>query len=213
MLSNGNNVDVIYLDFSKAFDKLDFNTLLIKLKKYGVTGKLGRWLHSFLTDRNQFVTINGFMSSMCSVLSGVPQGSVIGPLLFLVFINDIDDDIIRSFLSSFADDTRVGAAVNNLSDVQHLQDDLDKVYLWAESNNMRLNSSKFELLCYGNNCVGDSHNYFSSSGELIPPSTDVKDLGVMMSASADFSCHIDNEKFLASEASISFERSEKEMKF
>ena len=190
MLSNGNNVDVVYLDFSKAFDKLDFNTLLSKLKKYGVCGKLGRWLHSFLTGRKQFVTINGFMSSLCSVLSGVPQGSVLGPLLFLVFINDIDDDISHSFLSSFADDTRVGAAVNNLTDTQHLQDDLNKVYQWAESNNMCLNSSKFELLCYGKNFFEGSHNYSSSSGKLISPSTDVKDLGVMMSDSANFSCHI-----------------------
>ena len=80
------NVDVVYLDFCKAFDKLDFNVLLAKLKKYGVAGKLGRWIQSFLTGRKQFVTVNGFSSFLSEVLSGVPQGSVLGPLLFLILI-------------------------------------------------------------------------------------------------------------------------------
>ena len=107
LLEEGLNVDVIYLDFSKAFDKLDFNILLKKLKNIGITGKLGRWIYSFLTGRKQSVLVNGTRSTPSQVLSGVPQGSVIGPLLFLVFIGDIDEFVKNSFLSSFADDTRV----------------------------------------------------------------------------------------------------------
>ena len=108
LLDQGANVDVIYLDFAKAFDKLDFNITFSKLKSLNIDGKVGRWLHSFLTNRFQSVIVNGTKSAPASVVSGVPQGSVIGPLLFLVLI---DKDIAHSFLSSFADDTRVGKGI------------------------------------------------------------------------------------------------------
>ena len=79
------------------------------------------------------------------VLSGVPQGSVLGPLLFIIFINDVDKDIVSAFLSSFADDTRVGFAIKNATNAEILKNELNKVYSWAEENSMALNSSKFEL--------------------------------------------------------------------
>ena len=191
-LNEGFNVDVVYLDFCKAFDKLDFNVLLTKLKNCGVSGNLGKWLHSFLTGRYQFVTVNGFASILCAVLSGVPQGSVLGPLLFLIMINDINDNVQNAFLSSFADDTRMGMAIKNPTDVKCLQDDLDRVYAWANDNNMMLNSSKFELLKYGNDkLLKDAQNYTSSTGHPIDHSDSVKDLGVMMSVDCNFTSHID----------------------
>ena len=191
-LSQGSNVDVVYLDFSKAFDKLDFNILLAKLKKYGVAGKLGRWIHAFLTGRQQFVTVDGFVSALCEVFSGVPQGSVLGPLLFLIMINDIDENIKNAFLSSFADDTRMGMSIKSHDDVKTLQNDLDVVYQWAEDNNMILNSSKFELLQYGDkNKINTPYSYLSSIGKDIVPQDTVKDLGVQMSANCSFSCHIE----------------------
>ena len=191
-LDQGYNIDVVYLDFCKAFDKLDFNVLLTKLKNYGVGGKLGRWLYSFLIGREQYVMVNGFVSVVCDVLSGVPQGSVLGPLLFLVMINDIDENVKGAFLSSFADDTRIGMAIKGSEDVSNLQLDLDEIYKWADDNNMKLNSSKFELLHYGNkNFTNESYSYIDSTGKIITPQESVKDLGVIMSSNAMFSSHID----------------------
>lgn len=192
-LEQGYNVDVVYLDFCKAFDKLDFNVLLTKLKNYGVGGKLGRWLYSFLVGREQCVMVDGFTSVVCAVLSGVPQGSVLGPLLFLVLINDIDENVKNAFLSSFADDTRVGMAVKNCEDVTNLQSDLDEVYKWADDNNMVLNSSKFELIKYGRKCFTDvPYTYLDSNQQAIDPTDNVKDLGVIMSSTALFSSHVEN---------------------
>ena len=91
-------MDVIYVDFAKAFDKVDIGITLRKLKQLGVVGKLGRWLHNFLTGRTQTVVVNGRRSSPEPMKSGVPQGSVLGPLLFLVLIGDIDKEIVSSFL-------------------------------------------------------------------------------------------------------------------
>ena len=142
-------MDVIYLDFAKAFDKLDFGITLAKLSMLGINGKVGKWLHSFLTERTQTVIVNGEKSEPAPVLSDVPQGSVVGPMLFLILISDIDKNVSASFLSSFADDTRIGLGINSPDDVKQLQDDLNEVYKWAKDNNMSFNSKKFELLRYG----------------------------------------------------------------
>ena len=108
-------------------------------------------LHLFLLDRSQRVSVNGFMSEKVHVKSGVPQGSVLGPLLILILMSDIDCEILESFLSSFADDTRIGMSVTTEEDAQKLQDDLDSVYRWADKNNMTFNITKFEVLRYGSN--------------------------------------------------------------
>ena len=95
-----------------------------KLKSLGIGGQLGRWLASFLLDRQQAVVVDGQRSPSRPVLSGVPQGSVLGPFLFLVLIGDIDNEIVSSFLSSFADDTRIGHPISEEEDSQQLQADL-----------------------------------------------------------------------------------------
>ena len=193
LLDSGANVDVIYLDFAKAFDKLDFSVTLTKLKRLGVSGKVGQWLQSFLTSRNQSVIVNGVKSQPAPVISGVPQGSVIGPLLFLILIADIDKDITSSFLSSFADDTRVGSAIATMDDASKLQEDLHTVYNWAEQNNMEFNASKFELLRYGNNAeLKQATNYTSNVGTVIEEKSQTKDLGVIMSTTANFASHIES---------------------
>ena len=147
-LEDGKAVDVIYLDFAKAFDKLDIGITLKKLEAMGIGGHLGQWLQSFLSNRSQTVVVNGVKSSPKPVLSGVPQGSVIGPLIFLILIGDIDKEVATSFISSFADDTRIGHEISSEEDIKALQLDLQAVYQWATNNNMEFNSEKFELIQY-----------------------------------------------------------------
>jgi hypothetical protein len=139
LLEKGLNVDTIYLDFAKVFDKVDHKVLLAKLALLGIGGKLLKWIESFLTYRSQYVLVNGFLSEPSEVKSGVPQGSVIGPLLFLVLIADIDAELGTSFLSSFADDTCASREIGSTHDASLLQEDLNAIYKWAELNNMKFN--------------------------------------------------------------------------
>ena len=191
-LEEGKSVDVIYLDFSKAFDKVDIGLILRKLKSHGIGGKLGCWLHGFLTGRMQCVMVDGRKSSPSPVKSGVPQGSVLGPLLFLILIGDIDEEVSSSFVSSFADDTRIGHSISSNDDIQQLQLDLEAVYRWARHNNMEFNSDKFEHLHYNNSrSIFDSKpEYISNTGTPIETKESVRDLGITMNCSANFSEHI-----------------------
>ena len=192
-LEMGNGVDVIYLDFAKAFDKLDHGVTLAKLRALGIKGHLGRWIATFLTNRTQSVVIDGKKSSPKPVVSGVPQGSVLGPLLFLVLIGDIDKEVAEAFLSSFADDTRVGKGIATPADTACLQTDLDAVYKWSVDNNMMFNSDKFELIRYTNNSskvVQSESSYMSNDGSVIEEKQHVRDLGVTLSNDATFTQHI-----------------------
>ena len=119
-IDKGSPVDVIYLDFQKAFDKVPHKRLLLKLKAHGIGDGIIDWIEQWLTDRRQHVVVDGEVSNRKSVLSWVPQGSVLGPLLFLIYINDLDDNITSNVLK-FADDTKVFRKVNTDGDKQHLQ--------------------------------------------------------------------------------------------
>ena len=192
-LEEGKNVDIIYLDFAKAFDKVDFLVTLKKLKLLGITGKLGRWIHSFLTGRKQYVTVQGWRSEPTEVKSGVPQGSVLGPLLFLVLIGDINKEVAKSFVSSFADDTRVGHYISSQADAKALQADLNAIYKWATTNNMQFNSDKFECIRYGtDNILKENNTYVSDTGCTIETKETIKDLGVTISCDGTFKAHILN---------------------
>ena len=100
-------MDAIYLDYAKAFDKVDHQLLLSKLQLYGFHSKIIRWIESFLTNRSQQVIVNGHMSITAPIISGVPQGTVLGPILFLILINDIASCVSHSTLRCFADGTRI----------------------------------------------------------------------------------------------------------
>ena len=193
LLESGKAVDVVYLDFAKAFDKVDIGITLTKLKALGIHGDLGRWLRSFLTGRSQSVLINGVKSEPRAVISGVPQGSVLGPLLFLILIGDIDRNVVNSFISSFADDTRVGHGVSSKEDMESLQADLESVYRWAKTNNMEFNSDKFELIRYRSNQTASNlcdAQYYSNIGSHIKQKKHIRDLGVTISEDATFGHYI-----------------------
>ena len=193
-IEEGHNVDVIYLDFSKAFDRVDHSILLRKIRKKGISGKLHTWIKSFLTGRSQRVSVNTKLSEDAEVISGVPQGSVLGPLLFLIMIHDIDEEVYHSVLSSFADDTRLMKDISNISDVQRLQNDLDAVYKWTESNNMALNGLKFEHIKYGKNQNQKEHStYLSDTNNQIEAKSQVKDLGVVMDNNMNYAQHIQGQ--------------------
>ena len=189
----GQNVDVVYLDFSKAFDKVDHNILLHKLDNLGIKGKTLKWIQQFLTNRSQRVMVNGKLSSPHQVISGVPQGSVIGPLLFLVLINDIDKDTAHSMVASFADDTRVTKGLSTQEDACTLQNDLFQIYHWSEQNNMQFNALKFELIRYGKNtALKEDTAYINPDFELIGEKETVKDLGITLQNTCNFRQHIHN---------------------
>ena len=189
ILEEGKSVDVIYLDFSKAFDKVDHVILLKKVESFGIKGKTLVWIKSFLTNRQQQVKVGNFLSPKEWVRSGVPQGSVLGPLLFLIMMFDIDKDIQHSKLASYADDTRLWRFVCNAVDQQLLQKDLITLFSWAKTNNKSFNEEKFEHMGIPNWMNNDSQ-YTSPSGLPITKKDTIKDLGVHVSSDLSFDTHI-----------------------
>ena len=130
--------DLVILDFSKAFDTVPHKKLLFKLSKYGITGNINKWIQSFLVLRKQQVIVEGESSKPCSVDSGVPQGSVLGPLLFLCHINDLPQRV-TSKVRLFADDCLLYRPIHSPRDQLLLQQDLAALETWAEDWGMRFN--------------------------------------------------------------------------
>ena len=176
-IDQGNPVDSILLDFSKAFDKVPHTRLLLKLKSVGISGKILLWIEQWLTGRKQSVVLNNVISKWRPVLSGVPQGSVLGPILFLIYINDIDD-CVSSKISKFADDTKLFHKVSDLEDNDRLQSDLQRLTEWANVWQMEFNASKCKVLHFGNSNRSFSYNINSVSLEA---TNSEKDLGVYIS--------------------------------
>ena len=193
-LEEGGGVDAIYLDFSKAFDKVEHGVLLHKLREKGITGRVGVWIAAFLdsSSRKQSVVVDGRVSELSPVISGVPQGTVLGPILFLVHIADIAESLSAGTeASSFADDTRVVRGVKTVNDCSDLQADLGRIYEWAEHVNMHFNADKFECLRF---CSKPSllpeYQYLAPDSEEIKVKSNLRDLGVQVSSDLTFKSHI-----------------------
>ena len=136
--SAGKQTDVLLLDFSKAFDKVNHSKLLWKLHRYGIRGKVLSWMHAFLGARSQRVVIDGEESDSIPVTSGVPQGSVLGPIIFLAYINELPDRI-SSHVRLFADDTALYLKINGKEDSSTLQKDLGTQSRWESKWDMQFN--------------------------------------------------------------------------
>ena len=129
ILDKGGSVDVVYMDFRKAFDSVPHRRLMRKVEAHGIRGRVYQWTQNFLTNRTQEVTVNGVRSAEAAVTSGIPQGSVLGPLLFIMYINDLPDHVDNE-VRIFADDTKVFKEVKG-DDRSSLQEDLDRLFDWS----------------------------------------------------------------------------------
>ena len=177
-VDDGSPVDVIYLDFQKAFDKVPHQRLILKLKSHGMGNSIINWIEQWLTDRRQRVVVDGEVSSWKSVLSGVPQGSVLGPILFLVYIDDLEEGVTGNILK-FADDTKLFRKTKEIGDKKKLQDDIDKLVRWSEKWQMLFNFGKCKCLHTG---PGNTGKNYEMGGTILSKTVKEKDLGVSMNA-------------------------------
>lgn len=192
-LDEGLNMDIAYMDFRKAFDSVPHERLLMKLYNYGVRGKIHNWIKSFLSGRKQRVVVDGVYSDWTPVISGVPQGSVLGPLLFLVFINDMPE-VVDAVLLMFADDTKIMKIIKDAEDSKSLQIELDSAHQWSNDWQLYFNEKKCKLLHIGR--TNQKHTYHlkkPTEGTGTVADLEIteleKDLGVHVDPKLNFSDH------------------------
>lgn len=174
-IDEGSEIDAVFLDFSKAFDKVDHTKLIHKLRLIGASEQVSHWVEALLHNRSQVVVVDGHASTPCKVTSGVPQGSVVGPILFLVYINDLPNSVV-STARLFADDTVI---YNTTENRQTLQNDLEALEKWEIDWNMQFNPSKCEFVKFSRKKSHDNNTYLLHGIE-IPRSDGVKYLGIKL---------------------------------
>ena len=177
--------DVIYTDFAKAFDSVPHERLFVKLACLGIQGDILGWIKSFLRGRTQCVNVDGEQSGWCDVLSGIPQGSVIGPILFVVFINDMPEEVKFNMCKLFADDCKLYGIVEKF-EANTMQQDLDNLQIWSNRWQLPFNATKCKIMHFG--AKNPRRNY--RMGKHILEATDQeKDLGVMIDPTLKFHVH------------------------
>ena len=185
IINSPSQTDVIYFDISKAFDTVSHSILLNKLWSISITGTLWSWFKEYLSNHYQRVTINNLLSNSLPVVSDVPQGSILGPLLFLVYINDMSSYINHSQFLKFADDTKCFLHINTLSDHIALQEDITAVFTWSQDFNMDFNFKKFIHLSFKSKL----DTIYTISDTCIPRSDSYKDLGITLSVDLSWNKH------------------------
>ena len=190
ILDQGGIIDVIYMDFMKAFDKVPHRRLIEKIKSYGIGNHITNWIQSFLDGRRQRVCVNGNYSNWAPVTSGIPQGSVLGPLLFVLYINDLPTDI-DSDIFLFADDTKIFRKIENQDDSDNLQEDLTKLQEWSNKWLLKFHPDKCKVVDIS---IRDRvhYSYFLDGIELEHSDVE-KDLGVYIDKKLKFDSHISNK--------------------
>ena len=178
-LDRGNAVDVVYMDFMKAFDKVPHSHLIQKLKCLGVNTQAVNWIHDFLTGRTQVVKYQNNISSAISVISGVPQGTVIGPVSFLSYINDLPDEV-ASKVYLFADDTKMYREIISTMDCQQLQSDIDSLEIWSRKWQLQFHPDKCKVMTVGRSKLLSNYTMTQRDGLTKPldKSRLERDLGI-----------------------------------
>lgn len=176
-VDTGLPLDMIYLDFRKAFDVVPHCRLMLKIRTMGILCKISDWIEAWLRDRCQRVVINGECSDWCKVSSGVPQGSILGPLLFIIYINDIDSSVL-SRLWKFADDTKTLGVVDNIDKVNSMREDVRKLYEWSIDWQIMFNLEKCKVMHIG---VKNQNHDYTLGGLRLSSTKEEKDLGVIVS--------------------------------
>jgi hypothetical protein len=189
-LEKSAQTDILVMDFAKAFDKVSHNLLVHKLSHYGIVGNTNRWIYNFLTDRTQTVVLEGEKSDCVPVQSGVPQGSVLGPSLFLFYINDMPVDI-DSTVRLFADDTIAYLAIKSNSDCLTLQKDLDKLSAWEKKWKMAFHPDKCNVLSITRNKKVIKHQYILHN-QILKHTDKATYLGVTIQSNFKWQSHINN---------------------
>ena len=188
-ISNKKSVTIAYIDYKSAFDCISHPKLLLKLSSYGIKGNLYLWIQSFLTSRSQTVRINSCYSASCPVTSGVVQGSVIGPMLFNLFINDVIDHAIHNItIKLFADDIKIYSDIQN-THLHNFQKQLDNIHLWSSTWQMQISHSKCNILQIGSS---NSSHTFHFVNNTIQQVDSVTDLGVTIDNNLRFKYQINN---------------------
>jgi hypothetical protein len=188
-LDSGKQVDTAYFDFKKAFDLVHNDILLHKLVLMGFSSQLVKFFSNYLRDRRQFVKIGNFTSSDYYVRSGVSQGSTLGPLLFLIFINDLPHNVITAKCLLFADDLKLSLGVDGLSDCHALQRDIDAVMNWSVLNLLPFNVNKCKIITFSRKRCPLYATYTLSDAPLVRVS-EIRDLGLILDTSLNFHNHV-----------------------
>ena len=184
-------MDTIYLDIRKAFDSISHRRLLQKLEAYGIEGEVLEWVRDFLKGRRQRVMLNGRSSDWMDVSSGVPQGSVLGPVLFIIYINDMPD-MLRKYCKMFADDAKLYSAIKTTDGQEELQDDLFDSCDLGKDWLLEHNIQKCKYIQYGNVKYKYNYKMTNKDGEIISIEEDSgeKDLGILFEKKLKLNKHI-----------------------